>query len=94
MMPVITGELARNAEIRSQLSADGQHTTAVVRVELGNIKGIEANRIVLMLPCDDYVYADQRAKELLKGRCIRFTAPLEASHLTFPKIDNNNIQIL
>jgi hypothetical protein len=91
MITEITGEITANAQVRSQLSTDGQHTTAVVRIELANIKGIDAKRIVLMLPCSTHAHAESRAKELLKGRCIRFAEPLEAAHLTFPKVDNIHI---
>ena len=83
----VTGILSANAQVRTMYGGtDGMHCIPVLHCVLDNIKGMSAKRVVLDLPCDTYDAANAKAKDLLKGRCIRFDAPLADACISFQSL--------
>jgi hypothetical protein len=82
----LSGTLKYNAQVRTHLSSDGLHETPALRLELEHLKGTTAHSITLLMPCTSYAAAEAKAKDMLKGRVIRFTAPAEEVQMHFPEV--------
>jgi hypothetical protein len=83
---LLSGTLKVNAQVRTHLSRDGMHESPALRLELDNLKGTTAHSLTLVTPCATYAIAEAKAKDMLKGRVIRFTAQAEEAHVFFPEI--------